>query len=103
MCGTCVNALDMVVSDSGNHEGLELQVVAAHGVKTSSHKNHEHGSYDKSGNYQDVPDYHSMNPEYTLKGPFMKKATYFGAANNDDYSQIQNYSQKENSDYARAA
>ncbi|MEK6760856.1 MAG: hypothetical protein AABX93_02950 [Nanoarchaeota archaeon] len=100
MCGSCVNVLDMVVSDSGNLGGLELQVVSAHGVKTSSHKDHKHEGYDKSGNYQEGPDYHSMNPEYILNGPFMK---YSGAANNDNYSPIQNYSQEESSNYAKAA
>lgn len=102
MCGTCVNALDMVVSDSGSHEGLELQVVSAHGVKTSSNKKHEHGSYDKSGNYQEAPDYNSMNPEYTLKGPLMG-SRYFKAADNKAYSPTIDYSQKENSPYQEAA
>ena len=101
MCGNCVNALDLIVSD-GENKGLELQVVSgAHGVKSDGGKNHKHGheSYEHKKDYQNAPDYNGMNPEYTLKGPFMS----YSAANNGDYSPIENYSQKENSSYQKAA
>jgi len=105
MCGKAFDGTSFIVSCSEDHSGLLQIIGGAHGVKSGGGKkhNHEHGNYDKSGDYQEAPDYNSMNPEYTLKGPFMS----YSAANKNDYSSVnspmENYSQKKNSSYQEAA
>ena len=103
MCGKAFDGTSFRVSCSEDHSGLLQIIGGGHGVsgKNHEHSHEENGHYEGKGReYHEGPEYEGMNPEDILTSPVMR---YFSAADNKNYSPMENYSQKENSSYQEAA